>query len=109
MKQEGCRKDVEHAFEVLQSRFAIVARLARFWHKHVLHDIMTACIIMHIMITEDEHDIDATIEDHMEAPTSEVEMVVDENTRFQEFIARHNKIKDIEDHIALRNALIDHL
>ena len=30
MKQEGCRKDVERAFEVLQSRFAIVAGPARF-------------------------------------------------------------------------------
>ncbi|KAL5543754.1 hypothetical protein UlMin_007538 [Ulmus minor] len=30
MKQEGCRKDVDRAFGVLQSRFAIVARPARF-------------------------------------------------------------------------------
>ena len=30
MKQEGCRKDAERAFGVLQSRFAIVAGPARF-------------------------------------------------------------------------------
>ena len=28
--QESCRKDVERAFGVLQSRFAIMAGLARF-------------------------------------------------------------------------------
>ncbi|KAK3195792.1 hypothetical protein Dsin_027102 [Dipteronia sinensis] len=109
MKQEGCRKDVERAFGVLQSRFAIVAGPARFWHKQVLHDIMTTCIIMHNMIIEDERDVDTSIEDHMEAPTPEVEMMLDENTRFQEFLARHREIRDKEAHIALRNALIDHL
>ncbi|KAK3230268.1 hypothetical protein Dsin_002149 [Dipteronia sinensis] len=108
MKQDGCRKDLERAFGVLQSRFAIVAGPARFWQKHVLHDIMNACIIMHNMIIGDERDVDAAIRDHMEAPTPEIEMVVDKNTRYQEFLARHRKIRDKEDHIALRNALIDH-
>ncbi|KAK3183110.1 hypothetical protein Dsin_030396 [Dipteronia sinensis] len=52
IKQEGCRKDVERAFGVLQSWFAIVAGPTHFWQKHVLHDIMTAFIIMHNMIIE---------------------------------------------------------
>ncbi|KAK2643599.1 hypothetical protein Ddye_025362 [Dipteronia dyeriana] len=38
---------------------------------------------MHNMIIADERDIDASIKDRMEAPTPEVEMVLDENTRFQ--------------------------
>ncbi|KAK3189516.1 hypothetical protein Dsin_029077 [Dipteronia sinensis] len=80
MKQEGCRKHVECAFGVLQSQFAIVAGPMRFWQKHVLHDIMTACIIIHNMIIEDERDVDAAIMDHIKAPTPEVKMVVDENT-----------------------------
>ncbi|KAK3231024.1 hypothetical protein Dsin_002905 [Dipteronia sinensis] len=100
MKQEGCRKDEKRAFKVLQSQFAIVAGPARFWQKHVLHDIMTTCIIMYNMIIEDERDVDASIEDHMEAPTPEVEMMLDENTRFQEFIARHREIMDKEAQIA---------
>ncbi|MBN8152402.1 hypothetical protein J0J37_22800, partial [Vibrio vulnificus] len=37
MRQESCRKDVERAFGVLQSRFAIVAGPSRFWKKSVLH------------------------------------------------------------------------
>ncbi|KAK2645255.1 hypothetical protein Ddye_020450 [Dipteronia dyeriana] len=81
----------------------------RFWHKYILHDIMTTCIIMHNMIIADERDVTASIEDHMEEPTPEVEMVLDENTRFQQFIARHRGIKDKDAHIALRNALINHL
>ncbi|KAK2639492.1 hypothetical protein Ddye_027287 [Dipteronia dyeriana] len=63
---------------------------------------MTACIIMHNMIIEDERDVDATIQDHMEASTPQVE-IIDENTRFQEFLARHRQIKDKDAHIALRN------
>ena len=109
MKQESCRKDVERAFGVLQSRFEIVAGPGRFWSKNVLHEIITASIIMHNMIIEDERNLDAPIQEAREAPTPEVEIVVDENIRFHQFIARHRQIKDKDAHIALRNALIDHL
>ena len=43
---------------------------------------MRACIIMHNMIIEDERDLNAIITDAMEAPILEVEMLVDDNTRF---------------------------
>ncbi|KAH9705287.1 nuclease [Citrus sinensis] len=94
-------KDVKRAFEVLQSHFAIVAGPLRFWNKHELHDIMTACIIIHNMIIEDERDVNATINDWMQAPIPTVAMRVDENIRFQEFLARHKQIKDKEAHTAL--------
>ncbi|XP_020245247.1 uncharacterized protein LOC109823382 [Asparagus officinalis] len=81
----------------------------RFWKNHVLHDIMTACIIMHNMITEDERDLYAPIQEVREAPTPEVDMVEDETIKFTQFITRYGKIKDKDAHIALRNALIDHL
>ena len=61
------------------------------------------------MIIEDERDINATINDWMQAAIPTVDMSVDENTRFQEFLTRHKQIKYKEAHIALRNALIDHL
>ena len=53
-KQEGARKDVERAFGVLQSRFAIVRGPSRNWHANTMQHIMYACIIMHNMIVEDE-------------------------------------------------------
>ena len=109
MKQESCRKDVERAFGVLQSRFAIVQGPTRFWQKHILHDIMTACVIMHNMIIEDERDLNAPTREAVDVPIPTVEIAVDECTRFQEFLSRHRQIRDKDAHIALRNALIEHL
>jgi hypothetical protein len=53
-KQEPARKDVERAFGVLQSRFAIVRGPIRYWDEETLANIMKACIIMHNMIIVDE-------------------------------------------------------
>ncbi|GJU62001.1 putative nuclease HARBI1 isoform X2 [Tanacetum coccineum] len=53
-KQEAARKDVERAFGVLQSRWAIVRGPARSWQIKNIKDIMYACIILHNMIVEDE-------------------------------------------------------
>ncbi|XP_024004051.1 uncharacterized protein LOC112081528 [Eutrema salsugineum] len=55
-KQEAARKDVERAFGVLQSRFAIIKNPALFWDKTKIGKIMRACIILHNMIVEDERD-----------------------------------------------------
>ncbi|XP_024004924.1 putative nuclease HARBI1 [Eutrema salsugineum] len=55
-RQEGVRKDVERAYGVLQSRFAIVKNPALFWDKAKIGKIIQACIILHNMIVEDERD-----------------------------------------------------
>jgi hypothetical protein len=54
--QEACRKDVECAFGILQTRFSIVRGPTRFWDEATLNNIMKACIILHNMIIEDERD-----------------------------------------------------
>ncbi|CAN1301641.1 hypothetical protein LINPERPRIM_LOCUS25050 [Linum perenne] len=54
--QEGYRKDVERAFGILQSRWAIVHNPARSWDVPTLRTIILSCIILHNMIIEDEQD-----------------------------------------------------
>ena len=54
--QEAVRKDVEKAFEVLQSRFAIIRGPARNMDRVELGMTMKACIILHNMIIKDERD-----------------------------------------------------
>ncbi|XP_073362617.1 uncharacterized protein [Aegilops tauschii subsp. strangulata] len=54
--QESARKDVERAFDVLQSRWGIVRNPALSWDERKLWKVMTACVIMHNMIVEDERD-----------------------------------------------------
>ena len=85
MRQEACRKDVERAFGVLQSRFAIIAGSTRFWRKSVLHDIMSTCIILHNMIIEDERDLNGQIIEARETTPPTVEIIQDEDIRFQQF------------------------
>ncbi|XP_057424645.1 uncharacterized protein LOC130718160 [Lotus japonicus] len=53
---EGCRKDIERAFGVLQARFKIISEPARLWDIDDLSIIMRSCIILHNMIFEDERD-----------------------------------------------------
>ncbi|XP_020253504.1 putative nuclease HARBI1 [Asparagus officinalis] len=106
--QEGYRKDVERAFGVLQIRFAIIKGSARFWDKRVLHDIMTACVILHNMIVEDECEEELDNVDSTQ-PSNADEMDDNDDERLRRFLARHRKIQDREAYFELRNALIEHL
>ncbi|XP_038698060.1 uncharacterized protein LOC119995621 [Tripterygium wilfordii] len=52
--EEAARKDVERAFGVLQSKWAITQDPVRFWDEETVTNIMNCCIILHTMIIEDE-------------------------------------------------------
>jgi hypothetical protein len=56
IEQEVCRKDMERAFGMLQSHWAIVWHPARTWSHETMWEVMTACVIMYNMIVEDERD-----------------------------------------------------
>ncbi|XP_020162102.1 uncharacterized protein [Aegilops tauschii subsp. strangulata] len=53
-EKESARKDVELAFGVLQSQWGIVRYPARTWSTKKFLEVMTACVIMHNMIVENE-------------------------------------------------------
>jgi hypothetical protein len=57
LKQEGCRKDIERAFGVLQSCFNIVCRPSRLWKRKSVGRIMKTYVILHNMIVEDEKEM----------------------------------------------------
>jgi hypothetical protein len=108
--QESQRKDVERAFGVLQARFAIVRGAARFWDKVTLGEIMTACIIMHNMIIEDERD-DNDIYEPYDKSDADVTKVVSRvgTSNFTSFGQMRLGIKDSHLHQQLQSDLVDHL
>ena len=109
--QEAVRKDVERAFGVLQARFAIVRGPARSWDKETLREIMTACVIMHNMIVEDERNEEDDF--HYEGigqlvrPTQRE--VRNRTHELHEFMQAHHNIRNMETHNQLKEDLIEHL
>ncbi|XP_072147476.1 uncharacterized protein [Setaria viridis] len=53
---ESARKDIERAFGVLQTWFAVIRGPAYGWDCNQINDIMATCIILHNRIVEDEQD-----------------------------------------------------
>ncbi|XP_062200545.1 uncharacterized protein LOC133903254 [Phragmites australis] len=106
--QAAVCKDVERAFGVLQSRFAIVRRPARVWDQSTLQNIMTACVIMHNMIIEDENG-DASTEqvfDYM-GETTTVHRYPDQG--ILHYVEATQAIRNRAMHHQLREDLVEHL
>ncbi|XP_062198783.1 uncharacterized protein LOC133901424 [Phragmites australis] len=106
--QAALRKDVERAFGVLQSRFAIVRGPARVWDQSTLHNIMTACVIMHNMIIEDERGTASPVQvfDFMGEPT-QVHRSGDEG--ILHYVETTQAIRNRAVHRQLRADLVEHL
>jgi hypothetical protein len=107
-KQESARKDVERAFGVLQSRFAIVRGPVRYWNEEMLANIMKACIIMHNMIIEDERARHLGF-DHEREVNSFISVSHGEIPKLHDFLQTHNRIKDRATSSQLQEDLIEHL
>lgn len=113
-RQEGERKDVECAFDILQSRFRILKQPAHLYDQGDLENIMLACIILHNMIIEDEKDIEQIPFDLNEAPsTSTVREATisqaDAKPEMEQVIQRNATIRDRTTHRQLQSNLIEHI
>jgi hypothetical protein len=71
---------------------------------------MTACIIMHNMIIEDERDL-CRIESSYESGAAETRDFVSpaRTSDFVSFVKKHGEIRDSQIHFQLKNDLVEHL
>ncbi|XP_070667790.1 uncharacterized protein [Malus domestica] len=122
--QEGCRKDVERCFDILQARWVIVRAAARMFDVEALQSIMMTCIILHNMIVEDEYDYDAVDEyepdpmnnlrtriycahDRTEDPAQHEPL--ERDGRYNELIVqRYTDVQEPYWHVTRQNDLIEH-
>ncbi|XP_037446376.1 uncharacterized protein LOC119316123, partial [Triticum dicoccoides] len=107
-RQEAARKDVERAFGVLQSRFAIVRGPAKGWKRKEIGDVMKACVIMHNMIVEDERHTGQQNNTY-EAMGERVRVSSTHAEELSAFIQMHQQIRNKDEHSQLQDDLVEHL
>ncbi|XP_071680327.1 protein ALP1-like [Lolium perenne] len=107
-KKEACRKDVERAFGVLQSRFAIVRGSAKGWKRKEIGDVMKACVIMHNMIVEEERETGRQNCSY-EAMGERVTVSRTHAEQLSSFIQMTHHIRNKAEHTQLKLDLIEHV
>ncbi|XP_019086691.1 PREDICTED: uncharacterized protein LOC109127033 [Camelina sativa] len=112
--QEGCRKDIERAFGVLQARFKIIREPARMWDINDLAIIMRSCIILHNMTVEDERDTYAqhwTDYDQSEASGSSTPQpfLTEVLPAFENHVRARSELRDSSEHHELQADLGKHI
>ncbi|XP_048601104.1 uncharacterized protein LOC125580545 isoform X1 [Brassica napus] len=111
-RQESTRKDVERAFGVLQSRFAIVKNPALLWDKEKIGWIMRSCVILHNMIVENERDRYTQIDtSEFESGESSRSSKVKTRTSFNigNMLGVRNEVRDSEKHHLLKADLVENV
>jgi hypothetical protein len=111
--QEAAHKDVQHAFEVLQARFAIVARPSASWSRQRLRTAVKACIILHNMIVEDERSLPvqptSAYDHNRQANWEPIRPAADRSSELSAFLRKFRSCPgDAGSFVALRNDLIAH-
>ncbi|XP_048631045.1 uncharacterized protein LOC125605081 [Brassica napus] len=111
-RQESTRKDVERAFGVLQSRFAIVKNPALLWDKEKIGEIMRTCVILHNMIVENERHRYAQIDtSEFESGESSRNSKVKrrESIHVGDMLGIRRKVRDTEKHDRLKADLMKNI
>ena len=98
-EQDSCRKDVECAFGLLQSWWAIVRHPARCWSVEALGEVMNACVIMHNMIVDAERP--KRLNDQNWQYQGDNVVPNGPPTSYQNFLQFHRDLRDRETHIQL--------
>ncbi|XP_020161157.1 uncharacterized protein [Aegilops tauschii subsp. strangulata] len=106
--QESVRKDVERAFGVLQSRWGIVQNSALSRDVRKLWEMMTACVIMHKMIVEDERD-ESIFDQGFDYQGENIKPLHQDPATFEQFAQFHREMRDWHTHLNLQNDLVEHL
>jgi hypothetical protein len=106
-EEEACRKDVERAFGVLQSRWAIVCHPTKQWSVQQTWEVMTACVIMHNIIVEEERD--DTVYDQGWNFQGELVAPNPGPVSFQDFLHAHHETRDRATHHVLHEDLVNHI
>lgn len=103
--QAAARKDVERAFGILQAQYAIVRGPARFWDKDIIWYIMTACVILHNMIIENERgqELDYSTYDLMGIPVRPRRV----QDRLRRFLEVYDEIRDPDTHNELQKDMME--
>lgn len=109
MMQESARKDVERAFGILQSQFAIIRGAVHYWDSKMLANIMKSCIILHNMIVKDEREEHLDFNYDIASTNTPVQLSSTPTNDFQSFLSRHLGIRDKDAYHALRNDLVKHM
>ena len=106
--QESARKYVERSFGVLQSRWGIVQNAALTWDEGKLWEVMTACVIMHNMIAEDERD-NSIYDQGFDFQGENVEPLHQKPATFEQFAQFHHETRDWHTHLDHQNDLVEHM
>jgi hypothetical protein len=78
------------------------------WETRTLHDIMTACIILHNMIIEDERD-EGPLDYNYEQISQLVQVSHEQTPDMHQFIENLHAIRNRAPHHQLRADLVEHL
>ncbi|KAK2648013.1 hypothetical protein Ddye_015502 [Dipteronia dyeriana] len=110
-RQAAVRKDVERAFEVLQSQWHIGKGPAHMWNAKNLGEIMKTCIILHNMIIKSEYYQEINLESwepHADEMVDQVDIEHDYTFLVSKMINQMKQVRDIERHNDLKMDLINH-